>query len=375
MLVKICGLTDSTDALAAAELGAGMLGFNFFPPSPRRIAEPDCERIAAELHSRFRGLVLVGVFVNHSTAEVARIVTHCGLDQAQLSGDESQEALAQLAARGIRAFKAVRKGMGTGAFAANAAKSSGNPALLLDATLPGAYGGTGRTADWNWAAGIAARYPILLAGGLRPENVAEAIRAVLPWGVDAASGVESAPGRKDRMKMEAFLAAVRQTKLGPLVNVEPATTYNAGEILALQKLAYQSEAQLNGDFTISPLTQTLAEMESDLVRLTTLKVTLGGRIIGSVRADLVEGTCRIGRLIVHPEWENHGIGGRLLREIEARFPQAARYELFTSARSARNLYLYRKMGYQAFREQPLNERVTLVYLEKQSAKGTNDTKG
>jgi phosphoribosylanthranilate isomerase len=370
VLVKICGLTSLEDSLAAAELGADMLGFNFFPPSPRRIAEGDCERIVAELRARFRGLVLVGVFVNHSTAEVARIVTHCGLDQAQLSGDERQEALLQLAARGIRAFKAARKGMVTGEFAACAAKSSGIPALLLDATLPGAYGGTGRTADWGWAAGIAARYPTLLAGGLRPENVAEAIRAVLPWGVDAASGVESAPGRKDRDKMEAFLTAVRQTKLGPLVRVEPAAARDAGEILALQKLAYQSEAKLNGDFTISPLTQTLAEMESDLARMTTLKVTLGSRIVGSVRADLSDDTCRIGRLIVHPEWENHGIGGRLLREIEASFPQAARYELFTSARSARNLYLYRKAGYREFREESLNDRVTLIYLEKLSTKGT-----
>lgn len=167
--------------------------------------------------------------------------------------------------------------------------------------------------------------------------------------------------------MEAFLAAVRQTKLGPLVNVEPAAARDAGEILTLQKLAYQSEAQHNNDFTIPPLTQTLAEMELDLDRLTVLKVTLGGRIVGSVRADLADGTCRIGRLIVHPDWQNHGIGSRLLGEIEYRVPQARRYVLFTGACSERNIRIYQKKGYRIFRRETPEGRAGIVFLVKDGA--------
>jgi phosphoribosylanthranilate isomerase len=366
MIVKICGLTNLDDAIAAADLGADVLGFNFHPKSPRCIAEGECGKIAAALRARFPALTFTGVFVNHPAEDIARIVKRCGLDAAQLSGDEPPEALVALAAGKIPAFKAVRAGVGANALEEYAASGSGNPALLLDATAPNLYGGTGRTADWEWAAALAARHRVLLAGGLTPENVGDAIRKVRPWGVDAASGVESAAGKKDRGQIAAFMAAARRAGKEIHATIEPAQAGDAAEILALQKLAYQSEAELNQDFTIPPLTQTPAEIEAEFDRMLFLRAKDDGRIVGSVRAEIRGRTCHIGRLIVHPDWQNRGIGSRLLGEIEAGFPQSERFELFTSERSERNLYLYKKSGYRIFRREPLSGRVTLVYLEKKT---------
>jgi phosphoribosylanthranilate isomerase len=363
MKVKICGLTNLDDALAAAELGADYLGFNFYPKSPRCIAETDCERIVAALRARYPNLSYTGVFVNHPAVDIARIVRRCGLDAAQLSGDEPPETLAALAEEKISAFKAVRAA-DTRAAEEYAARGAGLPALLLDGSARHLYGGTGRTADWEWAASVASRHPVFLAGGLTPENVGDAIRKVRPWGVDTASGVEESAGKKDRAKMDAFIAASRRASDGSSVAIGPAERGDAAEILGLQKFAYQSEAELNGDFTIPPLTQTLAEIEAEFGRKRFLKAHSGGRIIGSVRAEIRDGTCHIGRLIVHPEWQNLGIGSRLLREIESGYPQARRFELFTGERSQRNLHLYQKSGYSIFRREALSERVKLVFLEK-----------
>jgi phosphoribosylanthranilate isomerase/ribosomal protein S18 acetylase RimI-like enzyme len=364
MIVKICGLTNFEDSLAAAELGADYLGFNFYPKSPRCIAETDCGKIVASLRVGFPDLTYTGVFVNHPMADIIRIVKRCGLDAAQLSGGEPPEALAALATEKIRGFKAVRSATDDRMLEEYAVYAAGEPALLLDATAPLLYGGTGRTADWDWAAGITSRHPVFLAGGLTAENVGEAIQTAKPWGVDAASGIESSAGKKDRQRMGAFIAAARREAAGTQIRIEPAQAGDAPEILALQRLAYRSEAALNGDFTISPLTQTLPEIESEFGGKVFLRAKLDGRIIGSVRAEQRGGSCHIGRLIVHPELQNRGTGSRLLREIEARFPQARRFELFTSARSARNLHLYQKSGYRIFKVEPLNENVTLIYLEK-----------
>lgn len=364
MIVKICGITNLDDALAAAELGADYLGFNFYPRSPRSIAELDCEKIVAALRMRSPRPACAGVFVNHPPADIARIVKRCTLDAAQLSGDESPEMLTALAKAKIPAFKAVRTPIDEHVLAQLAAAGTSEPALLLDASVSERYGGTGQTADWDWARSVAARRPVFLAGGLTPENVADAIRKVRPWGVDTASGVESSAGKKDRRMMDAFITAARQADRDFPVRIEPAGSGDAADLLSLQKIAYRSEADLYQDYSIAPLTQTLADIVSEFGGKRFLKAVADGQLVGSVRGELRNGTCEIGRLIVHPDWQNRGIGSRLLQAVETDFQEADRFELFTGERSERNLYLYRKMGYREFKREPLNERVTLVYLEK-----------
>jgi ribosomal protein S18 acetylase RimI-like enzyme len=150
----------------------------------------------------------------------------------------------------------------------------------------------------------------------------------------------------------------------PIVLIQPAQPQDAADILALQKLAYQSEAAIYGDSSIAPLTQTLEEMGADLAHQTCLKATVDGRIVGSVRANLKEGTCYVGRLIVHPGVQNQGLGTRLMAEIESAFPGAARFELFTGHRSERNLYLYRKLGYRPCKQERVSDALTLIHLEK-----------
>ncbi|MFB0561010.1 MAG: GNAT family N-acetyltransferase [Candidatus Lokiarchaeia archaeon] len=135
-------------------------------------------------------------------------------------------------------------------------------------------------------------------------------------------------------------------------------------ILELQKLAYQSEAEIYNDFTIPPLTQTLEEIKNDFSHQTFIKAIINDKIIGSVRAYEKEGTCYIGRLIVHPDFQNQGIGTKLMNKIEAIFQDAKRYELFTGHKSKRNLYLYQKLGYKKFKTEKINENLKLVYLEK-----------
>ena len=235
--IKICGLKTLPDALAAIEAGADMLGFNFYPKSPRYIAPQACRKITSVLRQKRPEIVLVGVFVNSSVSEVRSILETAQLHLAQLHGDETPEMLAEL---GPRAFKAIRLSSDSSvanhpfirSYPLTPSVSSfcrrqsvdnypltpsvypflsvASPALLVDASVPGLYGGSGVTADWDAAAQLAKRIPLLLAGGLTPENVAEAIAKVQPWGVDVASGVESAPGVKDPAKMQAFVLAVRQ---------------------------------------------------------------------------------------------------------------------------------------------------------------------
>jgi phosphoribosylanthranilate isomerase len=206
MHIKICGLTNLDDALAAVEAGADLLGFNLYPPSPRFIAPEICARLVAALPAHTRAKVkAVGVFVNEDPNRVRAILGDCGLDLAQLHGDEPPDHLRQL---GGRAFKGVR-GSASNDLDRFAAASAGRPALLIDTYNPKLYGGTGQTADWGAARAVASQYPIMLAGGLNPDNVAAAIAQVSPWGVDTASGVEVAPGRKDYRKVVAFVQAAR----------------------------------------------------------------------------------------------------------------------------------------------------------------------
>jgi ribosomal protein S18 acetylase RimI-like enzyme len=146
--------------------------------------------------------------------------------------------------------------------------------------------------------------------------------------------------------------------------IEIAFPEDAPEIITLQKLAYQSEAEIYDDFSIPPLTQTQEEIVVDFGEQVYLKAVVDGVIIGSVRGFLQEDTCYIGRLIVHPVYQNRGIGTRLLEAIEAHFITAQRFELFTGERSDRNLYLYQKLGYRITQTKQLSDRVALVYLEK-----------
>lgn len=206
MIVKICGITNREDALIAVECGADMLGFNFYAASPRFIRPETCRQIMDALNGS--NVVSVGVFVNADVAEIRQVMDVCGLDLAQLSGDEPP---AHLEALSGRAFKALRPVSGQALESAllRYPPRGEPPAYLLDAYHPAVYGGSGRRVSLELAAALAARFPILLAGGLTPENVSAVVEKVKPYGVDVASGVESAPGKKDADRMKEFTRAVR----------------------------------------------------------------------------------------------------------------------------------------------------------------------
>lgn len=211
MKIKICGIRTIEEARWAAASGADFLGFNFYPPSPRYISVTECCQIVQVLRSEMPNPLLVGVFVNQPPQEVVEVMEGCNLDLAQLSGDERLEDQTFL---GERAYKALRLSKDVPMLAWDDLDESiyrrkTPPALLVDASIPGEYGGTGQLADWDLAASIAAQKPIFLAGGLTPSNVAEAIRRVRPWGVDVASGVEATPGKKDEAKIKAFIQNAR----------------------------------------------------------------------------------------------------------------------------------------------------------------------
>jgi phosphoribosylanthranilate isomerase len=200
--VKICGITRPEDAEHAASLGAWAIGFNFWPGSKRRCDEAVAAGIARALR---RKVEPVGVFVNATLDEVVRISEGVGLTHVQLHGDEGPSFCTAVAERtGARVIKALR--IGSIADIRDAERFH-TDFHLLDAAAGSAYGGTGRTWDWALTAERRSRVPVILSGGLTPENVAEGIAAVHPWGVDVASGVESAPGIKDPAKVEAFMAA------------------------------------------------------------------------------------------------------------------------------------------------------------------------
>lgn len=145
--------------------------------------------------------------------------------------------------------------------------------------------------------------------------------------------------------------------------VTPANINDAQEILELQKLAYQIEAERYNDYTLPPLIQTLTEMEADIENKIVLKAVIGERLVGSVRAHVTEGTCYIGRLIVRPALHNQGIGTRLMHEIEGCFDDVERFELFTGHKTAGALHLYHKMGYREFKRREMDTH-TLIFLEK-----------
>jgi phosphoribosylanthranilate isomerase len=216
--IKICGLTNFEDALAAAQAGADLLGFIFYDRSPRSV---DARTVAAIINAlrnvspatSHLSLRTVGVFVNPSLEQVVRTLDYCGLDLAQLHGEEAPELLAALPGRAFKALR-PRDAAEAASQAATFARfgPAGGPDLLVDAYHPTLRGGAGQTGDWSLAANLAGQHRLLLAGGLTPANVAEAIAQVRPWGVDVASGVEAAPGRKDPSRVRAFIAAAQAGK-------------------------------------------------------------------------------------------------------------------------------------------------------------------
>jgi phosphoribosylanthranilate isomerase len=201
---KICGITNWADGKAASELGAYALGFNFYEKSPRAVAPADAWTMRQRLPSSVEA---VGVFVNWKSTVVVALAKSLRLSAVQLHGDECPQHAA-FCAKSFPVIKAFR--VTPDLVLGELAKFRTVSGFLLDAARAGQYGGTGRVADWDFARRAAAKRPIILAGGLTPENVADAIRAVRPYAVDVASGVESRPGKKDHGKMREFFREVER---------------------------------------------------------------------------------------------------------------------------------------------------------------------
>ncbi len=206
--IKICGITNLPDARAAVEAGADMLGFNFWPRSPRYIKHTKARKIIEELPPN---ISTVGVFVNaEHPAEVETIADEAGVGAVQLHGDESPDYCNALAGRYVIKVFAVGEG-----FEPQRVRDYKVSAIMLDALDRRTRGGTGRVIDWSIARQVRRLAPALfLAGGLSPENVAQAMEAANPDVVDACSSLEFAPGRKDHQRIQAFIAAVRKAAHG-----------------------------------------------------------------------------------------------------------------------------------------------------------------
>jgi phosphoribosylanthranilate isomerase len=204
ILVKFCGITNYADAQAAVKAGAEALGFNFYTKSPRFLAVPEAARITKRLPSF---VIRVGVFVNAPAERIIQAITECSLNLLQFHGDETPAFCTQFGLMSMKAFQ-IRD-----VDSLKELPKYQTEAYLLDAWSPAARGGTGEKFNWELAK-EAQKFgkPIFLAGGLTPENVAAAVRQASPFGVDVASGVESSPGKKDQVRMRAFIKAVRSAE-------------------------------------------------------------------------------------------------------------------------------------------------------------------
>lgn len=197
MFIKICGTTNEEDALLAVAMGADAIGF-IFAPSPRQVAAPAVRDIVRRLPPE---VVTVGVFRNQSPEQVVKVVNGIGLKAAQLHGRESTDGVRFVVER----VPMVIKAFVAGDPAIPTAKEYGAQIVMIDAPSPG----SGQVFDWRLADGVPPGARLLMAGGLTPENVGDAIAQVKPWGVDVVTGVESEPGHKDPVKLRAFVAAAR----------------------------------------------------------------------------------------------------------------------------------------------------------------------
>jgi phosphoribosylanthranilate isomerase len=202
--IKICGITNVEDAEVAVRAGADALGFLMYRKSPRYVEPAMARSIVAGLPPF---VLPIGVFVNEDASVVRTLMDECGFALAQLHGDESALYCQNL---GRPALKAMRlKDRGTFLALAEFQGRANVRGFVIDAFSDQTYGGTGQTVDWTLVAEAARSTPILLAGGLTPSNVSEAIQVVRPYGVDVSSGVEKSPGKKDRAKVKAFIEAAR----------------------------------------------------------------------------------------------------------------------------------------------------------------------
>jgi phosphoribosylanthranilate isomerase len=209
--VKICGIRDKTHALAAVEAGADFIGL-VFAPSQRQVSPAKACEIASAIKKSSNTTKVVGVFVNAPSSQVNELADFCALDWVQLSGDESWEYCCEVVRPVIKAIR-IDQQSPEELYAELSAGGKLLPAqgfiTLLDSRVEGKYGGTGESFNWNLAQRVTKRFPVIIAGGLAPKNVARLIERVAPWGVDVSSGVETG-GVKDIAKIKAFVEAVRK---------------------------------------------------------------------------------------------------------------------------------------------------------------------
>ena len=201
--VKICGITNFEDAAAAMDMGADLLGFNFYPKSPRFVTPEK----AAQIINKLPGFIdIAGVFVNASLEQIRETISRCKLDWVQLHGDETPQFCQSFLSLDVRTMKALRV---KGQEDIERADSFFTDSILLDAFDPEKYGGTGLTFDWNIVGHISKR--VFLAGGINPDNAAAAIELGV-YGIDVCSGVEAQPGKKDHKKMRKLFENIRHLR-------------------------------------------------------------------------------------------------------------------------------------------------------------------
>jgi len=210
--IKICGIREEVHALAAVEAGADFIGF-VFAPTRRQVSPAKAREIVDTVKKSSSAIKPVGVFVDTPASEVNKIADFCGLDWVQLSGNESWEYCRQIARpiiKAIRIGQQLREEINAELTVGLKTLSPQRFITLLDSQVEGKYGGTGITFNWRLAQQVAKEFPVIIAGGLNPENAAQAIEIAAPWGVDVSSGVET-DGTKDIAKIKAFIEAVRRT--------------------------------------------------------------------------------------------------------------------------------------------------------------------
>ena len=218
--IKVCGIRSYDNALMVAQAGADMIGLNFYAKSPRYIDPQEAREIADKLRETLGDEcpTLVGLFVNATGSHIGEVIDIVGLDAVQLSGDESNSIFKELLGIGFKSIRPPNKAMAlddVGYFESTFPTNEKFPSLIMDAYHPELYGGTGETANIEVALAVKERVPrMMLAGGLNPDNVAERVKAIQPWGVDVASGVEDGtPGLKDEAKVKAFIHTVKDAQV------------------------------------------------------------------------------------------------------------------------------------------------------------------